>query len=84
MAKKTFYKDEFIDIKIAEDIELTQIISSSLLCIEAGLSWLRTFCIMAKDPLVPRKHCKKDIDRLVKEHERVLTLYDVNVKKYTI
>ena len=72
MAKVIQYKDKNVEIKLKEDMDIQDIPSVAIACIESWLIWMKTYCRLAKDPKKLWKRCKKDIQKSIDEMEDII------------
>jgi hypothetical protein len=61
MKDTILYKDKNIEIKLKKDMDVTDLPTVAMSCIEAGLIGMKSYCHQAKQPMELRKFCKKDI-----------------------
>lgn len=69
---KTLLKNNNIEIKVKEDLDLNEIIDTSFDCISEWLVWIKTICMVAKDPNDLWVKIKPQIEWMLEDMEEVL------------
>jgi hypothetical protein len=67
------YKDKNIEIKLKKDMDVVDLPTVAMSCIEAGLIGMKSFCNQAQEPIRLWKFCKRDILEAIGIMEKIIS-----------